>query len=376
MNDNLNSKPNYYAIIPANVRYDSRLKPNEKLLYAEITSLANKHGYCYANNQYFANLYEVTKNTVSSWVSNLKDLGYIKIKISYKSNSKEIEKRMIFINTLAKQSVNLDDPIHKKEDTLSIKKERGYHEKKGGGITKKMEDNNTSINNTSNNNIIHGGTPKEEEDYKTTIKDLWNDLPDTIPKIKTINSGTQRYRHLKARINQYSLDDVKTAINNIYSSDWLLGINSSGWVITFDWFIKPNNFIKVLEGNYINKDVKKGRKTNSFGYPRTDNDAYMAKRIKEERLKRMKSLRGDDTEEAEDLSFAEKARKKRMERQKQARKEMTYAQKAMEKRVEEINKNKTNSDEELSFAQRERIKRQEEILKKEQEEYSIIEVDR
>lgn len=262
MNDNLNSKPNYYAIIPANVRYDSRLKPNEKLLYAEITSLANKHGYCYANNQYFANLYGVTKNTVSSWVSNLKDLGYIKIKISYKSNSKEIEKRMIFINTLAKQSVNLDDPIHKKEDTLSIKKERGYHEKDGGGITKKMEDNNTSINNTSNNNIIHGGTPKEEEDYKTTIKDLWNDLPDTIPKITTINPGTQRYKLLKARLNDYGEEKILQAIKRINSSKFLQGYNNNGWTITFDWFIKPNNFIKVLEGNYDDKANNKKENTN------------------------------------------------------------------------------------------------------------------
>lgn len=333
-NSNNENRPNYYAIIPANVRYDNRLKPNEKLLYGEITSLANKYGYCYASNKYFANLYSVNKSTVSSWISHLKELGYINIKVSYKENTKEIQQRMIFINNLLGQDNNMYITIQKKTDTAYTKRCRGGTGKDVGGIHEITKDNNTSINNTSMNNI-RGTQPREEEDdYKTIIKDLWNDLPDTIPKIKTINSGTQRYRHLKARINQYSLDDVKTAINNIYSSDWLLGINSSGWVITFDWFIRPNNFIKVLEGNYINKDVKKGRKTNSFGYPRTDNDAYMAKRIKEERLKRMESLRGDDTEEAEDLSFAEKARKKRMERQKQARKEMTYAQKAMEKRVE------------------------------------------
>ena len=50
-------KPSYYSIITADVRYDERLKPNEKLLYSEITALSNKYGYCTATNSYFSKLY-------------------------------------------------------------------------------------------------------------------------------------------------------------------------------------------------------------------------------------------------------------------------------------------------------------------------------
>jgi len=38
--------PNYYSILPANVRYDKKLTPFEKILYSEIVALTNKDGYC------------------------------------------------------------------------------------------------------------------------------------------------------------------------------------------------------------------------------------------------------------------------------------------------------------------------------------------
>jgi DNA-binding transcriptional regulator YiaG len=70
-------KPSYYAVIPAPVRYDETLVPNAKLLYGEITALANKKGYCWASNGHFAELYQVHTDTVSEWVSQLAKSGYI-----------------------------------------------------------------------------------------------------------------------------------------------------------------------------------------------------------------------------------------------------------------------------------------------------------
>lgn len=67
---------NYYAIIPATVRYNPELKFAERLLYGEITALTNKRGYCFATNRYFSELYNVTTETISRWISHLKKLRF------------------------------------------------------------------------------------------------------------------------------------------------------------------------------------------------------------------------------------------------------------------------------------------------------------
>lgn len=93
---NEENKVNYYSIIPATIRYSKELKANEKLLYGEITALANKYGYCYAKNRYFAELYHVSTETVSRWFSHLQELGFIKIEIK-RNEKKEIIARYIYI---------------------------------------------------------------------------------------------------------------------------------------------------------------------------------------------------------------------------------------------------------------------------------------
>ena len=86
------------AIIPANVRYDKDLPANAKLLYGEITALCNEKGRCMASNGYLADLYGVSKVTVSRWIKALADKGYISTEIELKENSKEVLHRYIFLH--------------------------------------------------------------------------------------------------------------------------------------------------------------------------------------------------------------------------------------------------------------------------------------
>ena len=171
----MKEKPNYYAIIPSDVRY-SNLKPNAKLLYGEITALSNKLGYCFASNSYFAELYGVSKNTVSRWITELKKSGFITIQIERNSN-KEITKRIIGID--------------KKVDTP---------------IDEKVKGNNTSINTTSNNISIREKFINEVMTYDYP-KDMLEDF------INYWTEGKKKMRYQKQSTFEIKLRLLRWAKN-------------------------------------------------------------------------------------------------------------------------------------------------------------------
>ena len=95
-----------------------------------------------------------------------------------------------------------------------------------------------------------GRIPKADLDE---IVSRWNTLPDPVPKITVLKTGTKRYESLAARYDEYGVDNIMIAIEKVRKSSFLCG-KSSSWHISFDWFVLPNNFPKVLEGNYTDSE--------------------------------------------------------------------------------------------------------------------------
>lgn len=163
-------------------------------------------------------------------------------------------------------------------------------QRKGGQIQRQLADNN--VDNFSDLSIQSKSIDKEirERDKRLEIdkeedKDLitvsketvcqtdirliveaWNKLQNYgIKPISKLSNNSKRYQSLTARIKQYNTADILLAIDRIKQSDFLQGKNNNGWTITFDWFVLPNNFPKVLEGNYDNNDIIDSRQTkNSY----------------------------------------------------------------------------------------------------------------
>ncbi len=143
----------YYAVIPANVRYDSKVCPNAKLLYGEITALCNKEGYCWATNKYFAELYGVSARTVTKWVKQLTDNGYLKSEIVYKAGTREIAARYLRLpDAVPVQEISTEVPEPEEcpapmEDKFPAPPEEKFYT----SIEEKFQYNNTGNNNTSMN---------------------------------------------------------------------------------------------------------------------------------------------------------------------------------------------------------------------------------
>lgn len=82
--------------IPAEVLLDKKLSDKEKIILFMIMYLSKDKGYCFATNNYFSVILNVTVvSSISRIINSLKKKNYIKTNMNYKSNSKEIENRQI-----------------------------------------------------------------------------------------------------------------------------------------------------------------------------------------------------------------------------------------------------------------------------------------
>lgn len=220
----MEDKPNYYAVIPADVRYDEDLRANAKLLYGEITALANKTGFCYASNNYFARLYKVDPSAISKWVKDLQDKEYIII--DYLKEKESIKSRIIKIKSNAQEVLpNVNRVLPKEQE----------------GYCQKNKENNTSINNINiNNNKKEIYKEKSMEIIKATINYL-NDKTGKNYKYNTPNT----VKHLQARINEGYNDWDFMDVIDIKCDEWL-GTD-------MEKYLRPDTLFGSKFENYINQ---------------------------------------------------------------------------------------------------------------------------
>ncbi len=248
-------QPNYYAVLTANVRYDNRLTDSEKLLYAEITALAESTGICWASNNYFAKLYGVSQVTISRRISKLKEFGYISVNLNYKKNSKEIENRVIKINDLG--VINSDKGYYQNCYGGIINSDKG-------GIIKTDKENITRDEYYKINKVLCQNSRKISLNYKE-VTDAYNSICVSYPKITKLSDT--RKKAINARIaSGYTYDDFIKLFELAEESRFLKGGNKNNWQANFDWLIKDANMAKVIDGNYSDKKTNQLEEDDSDGF--------------------------------------------------------------------------------------------------------------
>lgn len=229
----MEEKPNYFAIIPANIRYDDNLKLGEKMMYGEITALSNKTGACYASNNYFAKLYKVSPQAISKWIKALEKYNYITI--TYEKEGKMIVKRAI-------EMVSTDI------DRVSTTVERGINYSLEG-YQQEIKENNTSINNTSiNNKEIYKESWECNEYVKKLTKALIEYLNEKVNRaFKTNNPKTESL--IRARLRDGFKETDFLNVIDTKSEEWL--------DTDMEKYLRPDTLFGTKFENYVNQRRKK-----------------------------------------------------------------------------------------------------------------------
>ena len=133
----------------------------------------------------------------------------------------------------------------------------GKKSEKQENNSEKNPTNNNTIYNYNNTNILNNNIHVKNEFSRVCeeIKNKWIKIAyefDLSGKQLKIND--KRKRVINNLLKEYSLEEMLQAMGKIRTSNFLQGNNKTGWQISFDWFTNKSNFLKVLEGNYDDKE--------------------------------------------------------------------------------------------------------------------------
>lgn len=232
------ARPGYYAIIPAEVRYDDRIPPNAKLLYGEISALIGAGGFCYASNQYFSRIYGMSVDTISRLLKKLEDNGYIKREIE-KDRSGQVVRRKVYLCASVPQ---IQPPDFFTDTPLQNNRE---------GICEKDGETNTSVTIFPQSPPEGGGDPPKGRKRSPQSKAQADTLPQRFEKFWTFYrahvpegcTAGNRQKAIRAWDKLAPADKLVTAMasslaRQVRTQAWLSGIgvpHASTWLNNRGW---------------------------------------------------------------------------------------------------------------------------------------------
>jgi len=239
--------PNYYAIIPASVRYDRELSAAAKLLYGEIAALSNQEGFCWASNTYFARLYETTPRNVRRWIAELVDRGYVHSDVETAQGSS----RNLYLTEAMEKNVlppGQNRPTPPDENVLHNNKTNN----KKNTIRSEAEATNSQ------------DAEEVRKIYRLYLKCF--KLSDTV---QTIDQAEKRYKltdgrraAIRRRLDDAGAKMLAAAIVGYSREAWYTGDNDRGWTADLEKFI-CRSYEKVEEGaNKFESQSKTNKTTN------------------------------------------------------------------------------------------------------------------
>lgn len=184
-------------------------------------------------------------------LKNLEEKGYIKRKVLFLKNG--VKGKYSYLTITPKLESLSEYTISQNETTPCIKTRLPLYQNETTLVSKCYNKDSPIIDSPIIDSSII--------DINKVIE-TWNSL--NLNKLVSIKN--KRLDSLKARVKEFGFDEVIKAIESINNSKFLQGGNNRNWKITFDWFLKPNNFVKVLEGNYLSNNKEEKINGNEYNF--------------------------------------------------------------------------------------------------------------
>lgn len=226
--------------------------PLRKLVLIKLADNASDSGECWPSHQHIADQCEISRRSVINHINKLEEMGFLRKENRTKNNEKQSNLYFLTLdNPQPKELGSAGDSLPSERDAQGS---AGDAQPPNAGDAHRISHSSEPVNEpmeakaslSSSDDSANASSAKKQIEM---IIEEWNKSAPN--RVVAVTSGSTRDTQLRARLKQFTVDDFIEAIRTIPFSPFLLGQNSRGWVIKFDWFIKPSNFQKVLEGNYV-----------------------------------------------------------------------------------------------------------------------------
>lgn len=224
--------------------------------------------------QQLANMFGISKREATNAIVRLEKLGVIKRVFRTLNINDVVTSNVLFLELIPERLAKLTfgtEPLKTAESSkkgigITFKSDRGHFQK--GEVYTRSGGTYTEI--TSETSVIKENVKEKEKetvDYQGVI-DVYNETCVSLPSVQKLTE--KRKRALKSITKKFSVEDLKTVFKKAEESSFLNGSSDKWSGATFDWLIKEDNIVKVLEGNYDDK----GKYNNLHSEPSYDIEEY------------------------------------------------------------------------------------------------------